>query len=42
MCLPRFDSPACFAALLGSADHGHWLLRPAPPVTVRRLPEFMY
>jgi GH15 family glucan-1,4-alpha-glucosidase len=29
MCLPRFDSPACFAALLGSADHGHWLLRPA-------------
>jgi GH15 family glucan-1,4-alpha-glucosidase len=29
MCLPRFDSPACFAALLGTADHGHWLLRPA-------------
>ncbi len=28
MCLPRFDSPACFAALLGTADHGHWLLRP--------------
>ena len=29
MCLPRFDTPACFAALLGTADHGHWLLRPA-------------
>ncbi len=29
MCLPRFDTPACFAALVGTADHGHWLLRPA-------------
>lgn len=29
MCLPRFDTPACFAALLGTAEHGHWLLRPA-------------
>ncbi len=29
MCLPRFDTPSCFAALLGRADHGHWLLRPA-------------
>ena len=29
MCLPRFDSPACFAALLGNEEHGHWLLRPA-------------
>ncbi len=29
MCLPRFDTPACFAALLGNAEHGHWLLRPA-------------
>jgi len=28
MCVPRFDTPACFAALLGTADHGHWLLRP--------------
>ena len=28
MCLPRFDTPACFAALLGNAEHGHWLLRP--------------
>lgn len=29
LCLPRFDSPACFAALLGSAENGRWLLAPA-------------
>lgn len=29
MCMPRFDSPACFASLLGTADHGRWLLAPA-------------
>lgn len=28
LCLPRFDSPACCAALLGSAEHGHWTLAP--------------
>jgi GH15 family glucan-1,4-alpha-glucosidase len=28
LCFPRFDSPACFAALLGTDDHGHWRLRP--------------
>jgi len=28
LCLPRFDSPACFAALLGGAENGHWLLGP--------------
>jgi len=33
MCLPRFDSSACFAALLGTAEHGHWLLRPAAELT---------
>jgi GH15 family glucan-1,4-alpha-glucosidase len=27
--LPRFDSGACFAGLLGTADHGRWLLAPA-------------
>ena len=27
--LPRFDSPACFAALLGSPDNGRWLVAPA-------------
>lgn len=29
LCLPRFDSPACFAALLGGTDNGHWLVAPA-------------
>ena len=28
LCLPRFDSPACFAALLGDEDHGFWQLAP--------------
>src|SRR5579859_5188819 len=28
LCLPRFDSEACFAALLGDADHGHWQIAP--------------
>ncbi len=32
LCLPRFDSPACFAALLGTEEHGRWLLAPAGPV----------
>ena len=27
-CFPRFDSGACFAALLGEPDHGRWLLAP--------------
>jgi GH15 family glucan-1,4-alpha-glucosidase len=37
LCLPRFDSPACFAALLGTPEHGRWLLAPArPPRAVRR------
>jgi GH15 family glucan-1,4-alpha-glucosidase len=29
LCLPRFDSPACFAALLGGPEHGRWQLAPA-------------
>jgi GH15 family glucan-1,4-alpha-glucosidase len=37
LCFPRFDSHACFAALLGTPEHGRWLLAPAAPVTsVRR------
>ena len=32
LCLPRFDSQACFAALLGEPRHGRWLLAPAGPV----------
>src|SRR3954452_24644079 len=29
LCLPRFDAGACFAGLLGSAEHGRWLIGPA-------------
>ena len=29
---PRFDSPACFAALLGTPENGHWTIAPASPV----------
>ena len=29
LCLPRFDSGACFCALLGSPEHGRWLIAPA-------------
>jgi GH15 family glucan-1,4-alpha-glucosidase len=28
LCFPRFDSPACFASLLGDKRHGHWLFFP--------------
>ena len=33
LCLPRFDSGACFAALLGDRSHGRWRLAPAGGVT---------
>ncbi|MDB5876326.1 MAG: glucoamylase [Ramlibacter sp.] len=33
LCLPRFDSGACFAALLGTPEHGRWLLAPAGEIT---------
>jgi GH15 family glucan-1,4-alpha-glucosidase len=37
LCAPRFDAPACFAALLGSEDNGCWRVAPAEPVRrVRR------
>ena len=37
LCWPRFDSGACFAALLGGPEHGRWLLAPrAPSPTVTR------
>jgi GH15 family glucan-1,4-alpha-glucosidase len=35
LCLPRFDSGACFAALLGTPEHGRWLVNPA--ATVRHI-----
>ena len=28
LCWPRFDSDACFAALLGTLEHGRWLISP--------------
>ena len=31
LCLPRFDSPACFAALLGDRRNGRWLIGPEGP-----------
>src|SRR3989442_1156451 len=37
LCVPRFDSGACFAALLGTPEHGRWLLAPAKtPRAIRR------
>ncbi|HEX4227279.1 MAG TPA: glycoside hydrolase family 15 protein [Bryobacteraceae bacterium] len=38
LALPRADSEACFAALLGSVDHGRWLIEPveAAPEVKRR------
>jgi GH15 family glucan-1,4-alpha-glucosidase len=32
LCLPKFDSPSCFSALLGDETHGRWLLAPAVEV----------
>jgi GH15 family glucan-1,4-alpha-glucosidase len=32
LCVPRFDSPACFAALLGTQEHGQWLIAPSEDV----------
>jgi GH15 family glucan-1,4-alpha-glucosidase len=36
LCLPRFDSGACFAALLGDEDDGRWLLAPVDSGTATR------
>ncbi len=36
LCLPRFDSSACFAALLGDEHHGHWQLCPEGEYDVSR------
>jgi GH15 family glucan-1,4-alpha-glucosidase len=36
LCWPRFDSEACFAALLGSRDHGRWLVAPHDEARITR------
>ena len=36
LCLPRFDSPACFAALLGTPENGRWQLKPSAKARVVR------
>ena len=36
LCLPQFDSPACFAGLLGDDDNGHWLIGPVGEHTAER------
>jgi GH15 family glucan-1,4-alpha-glucosidase len=38
LCLPRFDSPACFAALLGAPEHGRWRISTAekPHQTIQK------
>ena len=33
LCWPAFDSDACFAGLLGTDEHGRWLIAPAEDVT---------
>jgi GH15 family glucan-1,4-alpha-glucosidase len=33
LCVPRFDSPACFSALLGTPEHGRWQIAPAATET---------
>ena len=33
LCWPRFDSPACFAALVGTPDNGRWRIAPSEPPT---------
>ena len=42
LCLPRFDSAACFAALLGTPENGRWKIAPAGEITAtsrRYLPD---
>ena len=36
LCFPRFDSGACFAALLGGPENGRWLLAPSARATSTR------
>jgi GH15 family glucan-1,4-alpha-glucosidase len=36
LCVPRFDSGACFAALLGGPEHGRWRIGPSGKITAVR------
>lgn len=38
LCLPRFDSAACFAALLGDESNGHWRIAPKAPTAASGAP----
>ena len=40
LCWPRFDGGACFAALLGTPEHGRWQIAPVDPKArvTRRVP----
>ena len=38
LCAPRFDSDACFAALVGYDEHGRWALRPTVAVPFHEKP----
>ena len=35
-CCPRFDAEACFAALLGTREHGRWSIAPQEPARITR------
>ncbi len=37
LCVPRFDSGACFAALLGNPENGRWKIAPGPNVEVKEV-----
>src|SRR5438309_10346485 len=36
LCLPRFDSPACFASPLGEKKNGHWRFFPVEKIEKKR------
>ena len=38
LCWPRFDSDACFAALLGTPEHGRWQIAPKADARARHAP----
>ena len=36
LCLPRYDSPSMFGALLGDESHGRWVVAPVEPAATAR------